>query len=93
MKLCRVLGNVYGEAKHRDFRGRKLLIVQPLDGRLDPKGASYLAVDTVRAGVGDTVLVMSEGNGVRQILRGERLCIRSLVVGVVDEVDYHPDPA
>ncbi len=82
-----VTGNVYGEAKHPDYKGRTLLIVKPIapDGR--PKGSAFLAVDTVRAGVGDRVLVMSEGNGVRQILRKDKLAIRSLIVGVVDAVD------
>jgi microcompartment protein CcmK/EutM len=92
VRLCKVTGTVYGEAKHPDYRGMKLLVVQPLtpDGRL--KGTSLLAVDTARAGVGDTVLVMSEGNGVRQIFRREKLAIRSVIVGVVDHVDFHPDP-
>jgi microcompartment protein CcmK/EutM len=92
LKICKVVGNVYGEARHPDFRGRKLLLVQPLtpDGR--PKGTATLAVDSVRAGVGDTVLVMSEGNGARQIFAKEKLAIRSVVVGVVDAIDYHPDP-
>ena len=93
MRLCRVTGTVYGEVKHPDYRGMKLLVVQPLtpDGRF--KGSSLLAVDTARAGVGDTVLVLSEGNGVRQIFQREKLCIRSVVVGVVDHVNYSPDLA
>ncbi len=50
MRLCQVTGTVYGEAKHPDYRGLKLLVVQPItpDGRL--KGSSLLAVDTARAG-------------------------------------------
>lgn len=91
MKLCRVVGNVYGEAKHPDYKGRKLLVLQPITPTGQPKGSTILAVDTVRAGVGDTVLVMQEGNGVRQIFRREKLAIRSVVVGVVDAVDYHSD--
>jgi microcompartment protein CcmK/EutM len=93
MKLCRVTGNVYGAVKHPDYDGRKLLIVQPLTGDLRPKGAPFLAVDTARAGAGDLVLVMSEGNGVRQILGVKKAAIRSLIVGVVDAVDYTPNPS
>ncbi len=80
-------------AHHPAFDGRKLLIVQPVDPPTAteaprPVGASFLAVDDVQAGVGDLVLVMSEGNGVRQLVKmGAQVPIRSLIVAIVDEVD------
>ncbi|MBX5481355.1 MAG: EutN/CcmL family microcompartment protein [Myxococcaceae bacterium] len=87
MNLCKVLGPVVATAKHPAFEGRKLLVVQPLDEAQRPVGRSFLAVDhTSCAGVGDTVLVMREGNGVRQVLGDKMLPIRSLIVGVVDAV-------
>lgn len=91
MKLCRVLGTVVSTVKHPTYHGRKLLVVQPVDEQQAPSGASYLAVDTVQAGEGDLVLVLTEGNGVRQIFRrdgvaGDHLPIRSVVVGIVDQV-------
>ena len=87
MNLCRVLGPVVSTEKHKAFEGRKLLIVQPLDEHQKPLGKSFLAVDhTSSAGEGDTVLVLREGNGVRQILGDKTLPIRSLIVGVVDDV-------
>jgi len=82
MKLCRVEGTVVGAVHHPVYDGQKLLIVTPIDG-----GDSFLAVDRVQAGVGDTVLVNQEGNGARQLLKmGQQVPIRSLIVGVVDEV-------
>jgi microcompartment protein CcmK/EutM len=88
MILCKVLGSVTATVKHPAFLGRKLLVVQPVDPGLQPNGRSFLAVDhRSGAGAGDTVLVMREGNGVRQILQDKTLPIRSLIVGVVDEVD------
>jgi ethanolamine utilization protein EutN len=87
MRLCRVLGNVVATVKHPVYAGHKLLIVQQIDQDDNDVGTSFLAVDTVQAGPGDRVLVMSEGNGVRQILGiGDRVPIRSLVVGIVDQV-------
>lgn len=87
MKLCRVLGPVVATAKHPVYAGRKLLAVQPLDERGADSGASFLAVDDVQAGHGDVVLVMQEGNGVRQLLKmGPQVPIRSLIVGIVDKV-------
>jgi microcompartment protein CcmK/EutM len=88
VNLCKVLGPVVATEKHPAFAGRKLLVVQPLDEQQNPLGKSFLAVDhTSSAGKGDVVLVMREGNGVRQILQEKQLPIRSLIVGVVDRVD------
>ena len=69
MKLCRVIGPVVATAKHKSYLGRKLLAVQPLDEKGAAIGSSFLAVDDVQAGPGDVVLVMQEGNGVRQLLK------------------------
>ncbi len=68
---------------HAAYDHQKLLIVQPVDG-----GDSFLAVDRVQAGVGDLVLVNQEGNSsTRQLLKlGQQVPIRSLIVGIVDEV-------
>ena len=92
MRLCRVTGNVYGEAKHPDYKGHKLLVVQQLTPEGKNKGSAFLAVDTAQAGVGDLVLVMSEGNGVRQVLKTKKAAIRSIIIGIVDAVDYVADP-
>jgi microcompartment protein CcmK/EutM len=44
-------------------------------------------VDHAQAGEGDTVLVLKEGNGIRQVLKDPRSPIQALIVGVVDRVD------
>ncbi|MCE9577721.1 MAG: ethanolamine utilization protein EutN, partial [Deltaproteobacteria bacterium] len=50
-------------------------------------GTSFLAIDHAQAGPGDRVLVLTEGNGVRQILKqGDTTPIRSVIVGIVDAV-------
>jgi microcompartment protein CcmK/EutM len=89
VKLCRVKGSVVATVHHPAFDGRKLLIVEPIDERGAPSGDAFLAVDMVQAGAGDTVLVNQEGNGTRQLLKmGAQVPIRSLIVGVVDEVAH-----
>ena len=88
MKICRVEGNVVATVKHPAYLGHKLMIVQPLDEQGGDTGTSFLAVDLAQAGPGDRVLVLQEGNGVRQLLKGQtNPPIRSLIVGVVDAVD------
>jgi microcompartment protein CcmK/EutM len=91
VRLCKVLGPVVSTEKHAAYRGLKLLAVQPVDERGQPQGKSFLAVDRVaQAGEGDTVLVLTEGTGVRQLFglpREAKLPIRSCIVGVVDQID------
>jgi len=89
--LCRVLGPVVATVKHEGFEGLKLLAVQPVDESGKASGDSFLAVDRASgAGEGDTVLVLREGTGIRQLfgaLPSAKLPIRSCIVGVVDAVD------
>ncbi len=87
MILCRVEGTVVATVKHPAFAARALLVVQPIDEAGQPTGKSFIAADHAQAGEGDRVLVLREGNGVRQLLKDPRSPIRSLIVGVVDRVD------
>lgn len=88
MILCKVLGPVIATEKHAAFAGLKLLVVQPVDERGAAAGKSFLAVDrAVQAGEGDTVLVLREGTGIRQLFGlppAGQLPIRSCIVGIVD---------
>jgi len=91
MILCKVLGPVVSTEKHPAFAGLKLLVVQPVDEKGAASGKSFLAVDrAVNAGQGDTVLVLREGTGIRQLFGvppAGKLPIRSCIVGVVDQVE------
>ena len=68
MILCKVLGPVISTEKHPAFAGLKLLVVQPVDEQGAPSATSFLAVDrAAQSGEGDTVLVLREGTGIRQL--------------------------
>ncbi len=87
MILGRVCGTVVSTVQHPFYDGRKQLIVRACapDGSFD--GEKYVvAVDMVGAGVGETVLVEDEGNSARQIVGIKDAPVRSLIVGIVDEV-------
>ena len=86
MRLARVLGTVVSTVKHPEYEGHKILLCQPIDPHGEHLGKQMIALDSVQAGVGDTVLILSEGNGVRQLLGRKNLPIRSLIVGIVDDV-------
>jgi len=88
MRCCRVVGPLWAAAKHPAFAGRPLFVVQPVDDKGADAGASFVAIDHVQAGVGDKVIVLTEGNGVRQILKmGDIVPIRSVIVGIVDAIE------
>jgi len=87
MILGRVCGTVVSSIEHPFYDGRKQLIVRAAlpDGGFD--GEKYvIAVDLVGAGVGETVLVLDEGTSARQLLDAKDGPVRSVIVGIVDEV-------
>ena len=69
-----------------DLGEGEILVARPLTYMNRSGEAVAALLDLVQAGPGDTVLVMQEGNGVRQILKEQKLPIRSIIVGIVDQV-------
>ena len=89
MRLARVLGTVTSTLKHPAYAASKILVVQPLDLQLQPRGASSLAVDSVGAGPGQVVLLAEEGRAAAQILGfGGIQPLRSIIIGIVDQLDF-----
>ncbi len=89
MYIGKVIGTVVATIKIPHLEGRKLLMVDQLDLDGDITGEYDIAVDVAQAGIGDTVLVIDEGNGARQILGLDPGAIRAVIVGVVDEVNLN----
>ncbi len=86
MKLGRVVGTVVSTINAPAFDGRTLLLCDLLDPSGRPAGGYLIAVDTVGAGAGETVLLLDEGNSARQVLGLPGAPIRTVVVGIVDSV-------
>lgn len=86
MKLARVSGTVVSTIHSPVFAGRRLLLCDYLDAGGEVTDDYVIAVDVVDAGPGETVLIMDEGNGARQILEQAVAPVRAMVVGIVDEV-------
>jgi len=86
MYIGKVIGTVVATIKISHLEGRKLLLVDQLDLKGQETGYYDIAVDVAQAGPGDTVLVIDEGNGARQILKLDPGAVRAVIVGVVDEV-------
>src|SRR5262249_40316984 len=87
MFLARVTGVVVATIKHPHLASPKLLLVTPEKTEGRPQPPSVIAVDTVDAGMGDRVLVADEGNAAAQVLGLPRGPVRTVIVGVVDDVE------
>ena len=85
MKVGKVVGTVVSTINIPLLDEHRLLLcdVHDVDGR--PDGYT-IAIDVVDAGMGETVLILDEGNSARQILGRDWGAIRAVVVGVVDEL-------
>ena len=92
MILGKVIGNLHSTINHPFYDGKKMLVVERIE--LDGKSAAgYLvAVDRAGAGPGETVLILDEGNGARQVLESKDGPIRSVIVGIVDSIDQVQTP-
>jgi len=85
--LAKVIGETTSTINHDFYKGRKLLILDKLDVMNRKTGEQMVAIDSVEAGVGDTVLVLDEGTGARQIVGSTDAPLRSIIVGIVDRID------
>jgi len=86
MILGKVVGTIVTTISHRDYKNRRLFVVQPLGLPGEPPDEAFIALDNTQAGIGDTVLVNREGNGARQALKNPDACVISVIVGIVDSV-------
>ncbi len=86
MILGRVTGSVVSTIHHRIVDGHKLLVTELLDASGNASGGYIIAFDAIGAGQGETVLILDEGNGARQILDDAEAPVRSIIVGIVDAV-------
>ena len=73
--------------KHQKFQGAKMLLVQPVEPGGTPRGFPLLAVDSVGAGVHETVLVVIEGRAAGDALGRKGAPVDAAIVGIVDSVD------
>lgn len=89
MKVGMVVGTVTSTVNHEFFDGERLLLCDLVDG--DSRTGDYvICTDLVDAGHGDAVLILDEGTSARQMHDVETGPIRSVVVGIIDDVHEVP---
>ncbi len=89
MIIGKVIGNLVSTQKHAAYHNRKLLVVKPINLQGKEEKETIIAVDTVDAGIGDKVLVMSEGNSTTEELGfKKRQPLRSIVIAIIDQIHH-----
>jgi ethanolamine utilization protein EutN len=85
MQLARIIGTATATVKHPSLAGTRLLVVQPLmaDGQ-SPDGDPQLAIDTVAAALGDSVVISSDGRLLRELLASDTTPARWSTIALVD---------
>jgi ethanolamine utilization protein EutN len=88
MILARVLGNVVATKKNRRYENASVMLCQQITPEGDETTMTVLALNSVDAGVGDTVLIVQEGWSASTAATGKAgAAIDSAIVGVVDHID------
>ena len=80
MRLATIRGHVTATVKHPSLGGWRLLIAVPESPDLAPQ----IVIDPLGAGLGQKVLISSDGSEARQIVGDERSPARWSVLGIVD---------
>lgn len=86
MLLAKVVGTVVATRKDPRLVSNKLLVARPVDPRGKIDGNFLVAVDTVDAGVGETVLIVS-GSSARMASGMKDCPVDAAIVGIVDAVE------
>ncbi len=87
MLIARVVGEMVATQKHPSHEGRNLLLVQPLNLDGSNRGDAVVALDAVGAGIGDRVLVTTDGYSAMRAVGRMQSPIDTAVVGFIDQID------
>ena len=88
MYFAKVIGTIWATRKDENLRSFKLQFIQPLNAAREPVGDPIVAVDTVGAGVGETVFYITAREATIP-LQVEMAPVDASIVGIVDRIDVH----
>ena len=86
MILAKIVGTVVATRKDERLVSNKLLVARQMDPRGQTNGAYVVAVDTVDAGFGETVLIVS-GSSARMAAGMKDCPVDAAIVGIVDTIE------
>lgn len=84
MQLAQVIGRATTTVRHESMAGVKLLVCEFLGNEMQGVGDPVLAVDQLGAGIGDKVMLTSDGKGLGDLLKSKTTPLRWWTLGIVD---------
>ena len=91
MLFGRVKGTAICTLKYEGTEGLKLLVVQPLNKKMEPIGTLQVAADVVQAGIGDLCMMVRSREAALAMPLIKFVPIDLALVGIVDELEVRPD--
>jgi ethanolamine utilization protein EutN len=89
MKFGKIIGRVVSTQKVESFEGLKLVLIQPLNEKLENTGDVLVAVDTLQSDVGQIIYYETSKEASRIIEREMNPC-DAAVMGIVDDINLTP---
>lgn len=90
-----LFGRIHGSAvctmKAQGLEGVKLLVVQPLNRKMEPVGALQVAADVVQAGEGDLCVLARSREAALAMPDIKFVPVDLAVVGIIDDLEIRPD--
>lgn len=87
MQIARVVGSVVSTSKSEKLKGLKMLLVKPIDlETFEEKGNVVVAFDTVGAGEGEVVMIVS-GSSSRQTALTDNKPSDTAIIAIIDYID------
>jgi ethanolamine utilization protein EutN len=86
MFLARVIGTIWSTIKDKNLEGYKIQIIQPLNAKGERAGGPIMAVDTIGAGPGETVMYITAREAVIPMMVKEAP-VDASIVGIVERID------
>ena len=91
MLFGRVKGSAVCTMKYPGTEGLKLLVVQPLNKKLEPVGPLQVAADVVDAGPGDLCVMVRSREAALALPDVKFVPIDLTLVGIVDQLNVLPE--
>ena len=85
MQLGRVIGHATATIKHPSMNGWRMAVVQILNAARQPEADAIIAADKFGSGIGDVVVLNSDGKAAREMIGDDKSPVRWFVIGISDE--------
>ncbi len=88
MFLARVKNIITATEKHQAYMNKRVFIVKPVYPDGTEAGDEWVAMDYVGCNIGDIVVCGGAPGAAKEVFKLEQAPIRTLIMAIVDRIDY-----